>query len=123
MTVWLARGGAKSLGGAPEAEFIVSGHSAAAHNAAVIAHLALHQKLCPPVTGSFIMMSNLLVGGTVPKKYKNIWRSKVENDGGEAYDVMHATWPVDTARDTYDPLFSPINMEGTREGFVQLTSR
>jgi acetyl esterase/lipase len=61
---------AASLKATPETGFIVGGESAGGNISAVLAHLAIDDKLNPPLTGQFLSAATFFGHQNVPEKYK-----------------------------------------------------
>ncbi len=111
LATWLTESGAEKLGGNLSAGFIIGGHSAGGHIAAVVSQLALNRKLDPPVTGSFLGIPKVLDEAIVPEKYKELWGSWARY-GASNVDAAHGLYKPDVK----SPMYSPFNAENAFKG-------
>ncbi len=70
---------AGTLKATPDAGFIVGGESAGGNISAVLAHMAIDEKLSPSLTGQFLSAATFFGRDNVPGKYKDQYLSYEQN--------------------------------------------
>ena len=71
----------------PEAGFIVGGESAGGNISTVLAHMAVDEKLSPPLTGQFLSAATFFGHDNVPEKYKAQYLSYDQNQNSGILSV------------------------------------